>query len=97
MKLKTRLAVAFLAITIVPLLLFYAAVMGLSSYQTQSFQKEYGLTERIDLFSGNSLQIFNRLTRQAQQEIRRETEEAPDRFENPAYLSQLNEALKDQY
>ena len=97
MKLKTRLAVAFLAITIVPLLLFYAAVMGLSSYQTQSFQKEYGLTERIDLFSGNSLQIFNRLTRQAQQEIRRETEKAPDRFENPVYLSQLNEALKDQY
>ena len=97
MKLKTRLAVTFLAITIVPLILFYAAVMGLSSYQTQSFQKEYGLTERIDLFSGNSLQIFNRLTRRAQQEIRQETEEEPDCFENPAYLNGLNEELKEQY
>ena len=74
MKLKTRLAVAFLTITIVPLLLFYAAVMALSSYQAQAFRKEYGLTEQIDLFSGNSLQVFNRLTSRAQQDIREEIE-----------------------
>ena len=57
MKLKTRLAVAFLTITIVPILLFYVAVVGLSSYQTQSFRKEYGLTEQVDLFSGEG-QLF---------------------------------------
>ena len=71
MRLKTRLAVAFLIITIVPLMLFYVAVVGLTSYQTNSFKKEYQLTDNVDLFSGNSLQIFNRLTKRSQEEIRR--------------------------
>ena len=63
MKLRTRLAVAFLTITIVPMLLFYLLVLALSNYQTRSFTKEYGLTEQVDLFSGNSMQIFNRITK----------------------------------
>ena len=41
MKLRTRLAVAFLTITIVPMLLFYLLVLALSNYQTRSFTKEY--------------------------------------------------------
>ena len=97
MKLKTRLAVAFLTITIVPLLLFYAAVMALSSYQAQAFRKEYGLTEQIDLFSGNSLQVFNRLTSRAQQDIREEIEASPDLYEDKAYLDQVNTQLKEHY
>ena len=84
MKLKTRLAVAFLTITIVPILLFYVAVVGLSSYQTQSFRKEYGLTEQVDLFSGNSLQIFNRLTKRYQEEIRQTLKDDPGQFERGA-------------
>ena len=32
MKLRTRLAVAFLTITIVPMLLFYLLVLALSNY-----------------------------------------------------------------
>ena len=66
MKLRTRLAVAFLTITIVPMLLFYLLVLALSNYQTRSFTKEYGLTEQVDLFSGNSMQIFNRITKRSQ-------------------------------
>ena len=41
-----------------PMLLFYLLVLALSNYQTRSFTKEYGLTEQVDLFSGNSMQIF---------------------------------------
>ena len=70
MKLRTRLAVAFLTITIVPMLLFYLLVLALSNYQTRSFTKEYGLTEQVDLFSGNSMQIFNRITKRSQEDIR---------------------------
>ena len=97
MKLKTRLAVAFLTITIVPILLFYVAVVGLSSYQTQSFRKEYGLTEQVDLFSGNSLQIFNRLTKRYQEEIRQTLKDDPGLYEDGAYLNNLNEELKSHY
>lgn len=63
MKLKTRLVVAFVTITLMPIFLIYMVVVGLSSYQTRAFNKEYGLTEQIDLFSGNSVQAFNRLTK----------------------------------
>ena len=97
MKLKTRLAVAFLTITIVPILLFYVAVVGLSSYQTQSFRKEYGLTEQVDLFSGNSLQIFNRLTKRSQEEIRQTLKDDPGLYEDDTYLNNLNEELKSHY
>ena len=97
MKLKTRLAVAFLTITIVPILLFYVAVVGLSSYQIQSFRKEYGLTEQVDLFSGNSLQIFNRLTKRYQEEIRQTLKDNPGLYEDGAYLNNLNEELKSHY
>lgn len=97
MKLKTRLAVAFLTITIVPILLFYVAVVGLSSYQTQSFRKEYGLTEQVDLFSGNSLQIFNRLTKRYQEEIRQTLKDSPELYEDDAYLNSMNEELKSHY
>ena len=97
MKLKTRLAVAFLTITIVPILLFYVAVVGLSSYQTQSFRKEYGLTEQVDLFSGNSLQIFNRLTKRYQEQIRQTLKDDPGLYEDDTYLNNLNEELKGHY
>ena len=97
MKLRTRLAVAFLTITILPMALFYLSVLGLSSYQTQSFIKEYGLTEKIDLFGGNSLQVFNRLTQSSQEEIREDLNTNPERYEDRAYLDKINADLNDHY
>lgn len=97
MKLRTRLAVAFLTITILPMALFYLSVLGLSSYQTQSFIKEYGLTEKIDLFGGNSLQVFNRLTQSSQEEIREDLNANPESYEDRAYLDKINADLNDHY
>lgn len=97
MRLRTRLAAAFLIITIVPLILFYLAVMGLSSYQTNSFKKEYQLTDNVDLFSGNSLQIFNRLTQRSQEEIRQTLKTDPALYEDQGYLDTINDKLKSHY
>ena len=49
MKLKTRLAVTFLIITVVPMRAI-SEVAWLSSYQAKTFSKEYGLSEQVDLF-----------------------------------------------
>ena len=97
MKLRTRLAVAFLTVTVVPMLLIYMAFMGLSDYQTKSIRKTYGLAESVDIFSGNSLQIFNRLTKPMQQEIRQQMDKKPQAFEDKAYLDTLNERLSTKY
>ncbi|MEY8338617.1 HAMP domain-containing sensor histidine kinase [Lachnospiraceae bacterium 62-35] len=97
MKLRTRLAIAFLTVTVVPMLLMYMAFMGLSDYQTRSIRRNYGLSEQIDIFSGNSIQMFNQLTRQLQWEIRERMEEQPELFENHEYLNELNEKLLGKY
>lgn len=97
MKLKTRLAVAFLTITIVPIVLFYLTVVALSNYQARSFSKEYGLTEQVDLISGNSMQIFNRLTKRSQEEIRKTLDTDPDKYNDLSYLDAINAELKSHY
>lgn len=97
MKLRTRLAVAFLTITIVPMLLFYLLVLALSNYQTRSFTKEYGLTEQVDLFSGNSMQIFNRITKRSQEDIRNILDNDPGRYNDLSYLDKVNAELKSHY
>ena len=97
MKLRTRLAVAFLTITIVPMLLFYLLVLALSNYQTRSFTKEYGLTEQVYLFSGNSMQIFNRITKRSQEDIRKTLNNDPGLYDDLSYLDKVNAELKSHY
>lgn len=97
MKIKTRLAVAFITITVVPILLIYIAAKGLLDYQGRIFQKNYGLSERVDLLSGNSTQVFNRLTQSVQREIQKAVEKDPGRFEDPAYLDSINAELQKKY
>ena len=97
MKIKTRLAIAFITITVVPVVLIYAAVMGLANYQIRSFQENYGLTEQVDLLSGNPTRAFNRLTREIQKEIQNAVDENIALFEDPEYLEQLNEELTEKY
>lgn len=97
MKLRTRLAVAFVTITVVPIALIYASVLGLSSYQMKAFSKAYGLSEQVDLFSGNSMQIFNRLTQSSQQEIKQIIAEHPEKFDDKEFLNSLNQVLLTKY
>lgn len=97
MNIKTRLAVAFVTITVVPIALFYIAVVGLTNYQGRTFQKTYGLSEQIDLLTGNSTQVFNRMTQAIQQKIQKAVIEDPGRFEDTEYLDLINEELKKKY
>ena len=97
MKLKTRLVVAFVTITLMPIFLMYMVAVGLSSYQTKAFSEQYGLTEQIDLFSGNSVQAFNRLTQSFEEKIKKVAKATPEKFENQEYLTVLNNELKNYY
>ncbi len=94
---KTRLAIAFITITVVPIALIYIAVMGLVNYQGRSFQKNYGLNEQIDLLSGNSMQVLNCLTQGVYNTIRKAVDEDPAASDNPEYLESLNSELEKKY
>ena len=97
MKLKTRLGAAFLIITIVPMMLFYFLVVALSDYQTKSFSREYGLTEQVGAVFRNSMQIFNRITKRSQEEMRKMLERSPEKYEDPSYLDRINQELNRHY
>lgn len=97
MKLKTRLAIAFVILTVIPLFLIFAVVAGLGSYQMKAFSKAYNLTEQVNLFSGNSLQIFNRMTQGEQKEIKQSLKSDPERFYDMKYLEKLNEKMAHKY
>lgn len=97
LRLRTRLVVAFLIITVIPLTLIFAVVAGLGNYQMKAFRKAYNLTEQIDLLSSNSLQIFNRLTRTEQKEISQILQSDPRQFQDGDYLAKLNENLASKY
>ena len=79
------------------MLMIYLSVIALSDYQEKSFKEAYGLTEQIELLNGNSLQVFNRLTRQSQKDIRKVLDENPDNYKDPAYLDKVNAKLNEQY
>ena len=80
MKLKTRLAVAFLTVTVVPMLLIFMAFMGLTSYRPVRSARTTAWQEPVEILSANSMQIFSRLTESSQTEIRKRSRRIPVRL-----------------
>ena len=105
MKIRTKLLVTFCTITVVPIILIYIAIMGLSTYQNRVFSETYGVGQ-VDLSAGASIRVFSHLTESIQKEIeeeiareeeRREQEEIkndPSDFEDLTYLATLNDQMK---
>lgn len=97
MKIRTKLVVAFLIITVVPIALIYFAIMGLNNYQNRVFSETYGLAEQVDLTGGSSIRVFSHLTESVQREIDRELEKSPDSFSDSEYLERLSQRLEEKY
>ncbi len=97
MKIRTRLAIAFITITVVPIAMIYIAAMGLVNYQERLFQKNYGLSEQIDLLFGNQTQVFNRMTQGIQEKIKKTVEDNTELFDDEEYLDKINAELEKKY
>lgn len=97
MKIRTKLVIAFLTITVVPIALIYIAITGLNTYQAKTFSETYGLAEQVDLTSGSSIRVFSHLTESIQREIDRDLKTQPDIFEDQAHLAELNQRLSLKY
>ncbi|XIJ22998.1 ATP-binding protein [Lacrimispora sp. JR3] len=84
-------------ITVIPFVLILCVVTGLVSYQKNAFRKAYNLTDQVDLVSGNTIQIFNRLTSQEIKEVSQVLHNDPGQFNNIEYLNKLNASLAEKY
>ena len=96
MKLKTRLIIAFFIIILVPFFLFALAFFGLSSYQKQIIEENYGIPLSLDELS-DSMQIMGKSTQTIFEEIKSQTEEDVDLLLDQDYLDSINDALKKRY
>ncbi len=93
MKIRTRLAIAFLTITVLPMTLIYLAIISLSDYQAKLFSETYGIEEEVDLASGASIRVFSRLTDAVQMEINQMLNQNADQFLNESFAVSVNEKL----
>ncbi len=93
MKIRTKLLVTFCTITVVPIILIYIAIMGLSTYQNRVFSETYGVGQ-VDLSAGASIRVFSHLTESIQKEIEEEIKNDPSDFEDLTYLATLNDQMK---
>ena len=97
MKLKTKLMIAFFTIIIVPIMLFYMSFVALLNYQAKSIEKTYHISGVEDIFNGNSIQVFDRMTQAARKTLQSTIEGSPDRLLEKEFLDQLNEELKQRH
>lgn len=90
MKFKTKLAITFLTIILLPVLLSLVAFIVIGTVMVRSADQAFGLetsdysmmSDSIDAFSRGTDELFNEILAKAKQE--------PEDLENEAYLEELN-------
>lgn len=96
MKIRTKLAIAFFTIIIVPLALCLITWLVLSQYQFRIIKDYYGIETSYDTFSDSTL-FLNRVTESLYGEIERDAENSPEVFQDRIYMDNLNNQLKNKY
>lgn len=93
MDFKKRLIVAFIIMTLFPMILLTSLAFVIVKYQAAVMQQTYD-TE-VDTLQAlqNPVQVLNRLTRGIFNELKTVTKKNPDSMEDASYLQELNERL----
>ncbi len=94
MKLKTRLIIAFITVTVLPLMISVAVIFAFSHVQLRSIEQTYGITgnSSYDTFS-NPMTVLGRITENAYQKLKIMAEDSAESLEDGAYLEQTNQEL----
>ena len=96
MKIRTKLLITFLTITVVPIFLIYISMLGLSSYQNRVFRETYDVGQ-VDLSAGASIRVFSHLTESIQKEIEEKIAKDPEIFTDQSYLGDLNARMTEKH
>lgn len=97
MKLKTRLITAFFFIIFFPPLLFGITGLQIVKYQVNSIQRVYDVNSNTMDVLSNPLQILNRFTRGAYNNITLTAKNAPEKFDDEEYINNLNQDLQQRF
>lgn len=93
MKLKTRLIIAFVTVSILPILFTGLITMGLSRHQINVIEENYGISGTTYKSFSNPVQMLNSLTEKSYHSLKKIAREDPEKLEDVAYLEDFNKKL----
>lgn len=94
MKLKTRLFVAFLTLTVVPIIITFVVMVFIGYSKVRDIEESYhSESEGLEIIF-NPVQYYMGLTEESFNMLEQIAEIAPEKFEDEEYLKSVNEELK---
>lgn len=94
MKLKTRLIIAFLTISLIPICVTAIMVCLLGKYQISAIERTYGISGTTVESLSNPVQVMTRLTEKSYNELGQMVAENPGQMEDATQLEGFNQKLK---
>ena len=94
MKLKTRLGIAFLIITILPLVLSVTVIFTFSRLQLRTIEENYGITGATYEYFTNPTKVLNNVTENIYHQLTITANRAAEKFDDITYLGEVNQELR---
>ncbi len=94
MKLKTRLVIAFITVTILPLFLSVTVIFTFSKLQLRAIEENYGITGATYEYFTNPTKTLNKVTETAYQQLHITANRAVEKFDDITYLDGINQELR---
>lgn len=94
MKLRNRLIIAFLTITIIPIILSITLVVVFAKLQLGVIGRTYGISGTTVESLSNSTEVLARLAEKPYRELKKVVRDDPKRMEDATYLKEFNQNLK---
>lgn len=94
MKLKTRLVIGFITVTVLPLFLSVAVIFAFSQLQLRSIERNYGITGATYESFSNPIRMLSKVTESSYQQLTITANREAEQFEEITYLDSVNQELR---
>lgn len=94
MKLKTRLVIAFITVTILPLVLSVMVIFTFSKLQLRAIEENYGITGATYEYFTNPTKVLNKVTETTYHDLTITANRAVEKFDDIMYLDEVNQELR---
>ncbi len=93
MKLKTRLIISFIAVTIMPLAISLAVITAFAQFQIRSIERNYGITGADYTIITNPINALNKVTEPIINQLIITSKRDAGQLEDTTYLGHINQEL----
>ena len=94
MKLRTRLVIAFITVTILPLFLSVAVIFAFGQLQLRSIERNYGITGATYESISNPIRMLSKVTEVSYKQLTITANRDVEKFEDITFLDSVNQELK---